>query len=131
MTKEEVIQQAYREYWDGFNNTAKKCALSNNGYISPILENAPEGIELDYIINGAYRPKSLQGIENNNGWIKIESEKDLPKEYDLYNACWFNKKFKDDIPMFYGCNLPDLRNYFDEELITHYQPIEKRKPPIY
>ena len=29
------------------------------------------------------RPKSLQGIENNNGWIKIESEKDLPKEKGL------------------------------------------------
>ena len=31
----------------------------------------------------SYRPKSLQGIENNNGWIKIESEKDLPKEKGL------------------------------------------------
>jgi hypothetical protein len=27
-----------------------------------------------------WRPKSLDGIENNNGWIKIESKDDLPKK---------------------------------------------------
>lgn len=26
------------------------------------------------------RPKSINGIENNNGWIRIESEADLPKK---------------------------------------------------
>jgi hypothetical protein len=122
MTKEEVIQQAYREYWDGFNNTAKKCALSNNGYISPILENAPEGIELDYIINGAYRPKSLQGIENNNGWIK-----GTPKE-DMYCHILFSDGTQ-SIDRF----LKEHGNFICHHYVsvTHYQPIEKRKPPIY
>lgn len=65
----------------------------------------------------------------NNGWIKIESEADLPKEYGNYHVkylngqsiAWFNDGF------FYT-----MKGYkFKDNHITHYQPIEKPKPPIY
>lgn len=90
-------------------------------------------IEHETLGNGKirYRPKSLQGIENNNGWIKIESENDLPKEHGFYDACYYNEKHKNDIPMFYACSLPDLSNYYEDGIITHYQPIDKKRPPIY
>lgn len=35
------------------------------------------------------RPKSLRGIEDNNGWIKIFSEADLPKyPLTMFDNCW-------------------------------------------
>lgn len=51
--------------------------------------------------------------QNNNGWIKIESEEDLPKDYDTQHF--------------------DLYTHSTNNIITHYQlkPIEKPKPPIY
>lgn len=39
------------------------------------------------VINGDslfYRPKSLNGIEDNNGWHRIETTEDLPKIPDTY-----------------------------------------------
>jgi|SRR6478752_222418 len=71
------------------------------------------------------RPKSLQGIENNNGWIKIESEADLPKEYcEMFVFDKENNNIK-------------YREYFNTakkafvKLYSHYQPIQKPQPPIY
>ena len=78
-----------------------------------------------------YRPKSLQGIEDNNGWICIESEDYLPKE--LYIKADVIKNNKTYIYCDYrGDNI--WWNYEHKILIenaTHYQQIEKPKPPIY
>lgn len=80
-------------------------------------------------IDGFWRCKSLQGIENNNGWIRIESEKDLPKESGLY----FGKDYEFGTDMtffdFETKKWEDSNGYLQN--VTHYQPIEKPKPPIY
>lgn len=146
MTKQQAIQESYIEYWVQLPAEVQEQALQNDGWISikdSIKDNMSleDSIDMEFLdkygYNGEcvghshYRPKSLQGIENNNGWIKIESEESLPKEYDFYDACCFSEKFPKDVPMFYGCNLPDLRNYFNEELITHYRPIVKHDYPIF
>ena len=71
--------------------------------------------------------------KENNGWIKIESEDDLPKEYGeyyfrtTYNTMitysgWYSSSDK----KFY-----DRNHYFEIIEVTHYQPIIKPKPPIY
>jgi len=81
-----------------------------------------------------WRPKSLQGIENNNGWVKIENEADLPKEscdlfiirnnkieianYSFQYKGWFCKG------SYYSDNYKNLN-------ITYYQIIQKPKPPLY
>ena len=125
MTKQEKIREAYPiDYWNKINNTAKNCAYKNNGWIGSILEHAPEGIDLDF--DGyAFRPKSLHGIENNNGWIKIESEEDLPNIE--------NKKI-----VFYGNGITST--YLSEDVkhdikhfkrYTHYKIKEEELPPIY
>jgi hypothetical protein len=79
-------------------------------------------------------PKSLQGISNNNKWVRIESEADLPKETDKY---WVMRNGVIDIGtyslpynkwmcsgQYYFATLGDLK-------ITHYQPIIKPLKPIY
>lgn len=92
MTKEEKIKEAYGEYFEllkEFIHENGEIALSNVDYeLWEIIE------ELDFVSlkNGFSVLKSLQGIENNNGWIKIETQADLPKEY---TECYFELKNKD------------------------------------
>lgn len=127
MTKQDKIKEAYGEYWDNFIPQAKECALKNDGWISSILEHAPKSLELEFE-NYQYRPKSLQGIENNNGWIKIESEADLPtKEVDchiIYNNNLMTFAVWDNV----------LKGFYIgivKQNPTHYQPIKLPEPPIY
>ena len=61
----------------------------------------------------------------NNGWVKIESEKDLPKEVDQYWFASHNNKIE---IRFYNPNWIDDRVQFRRRY-THYQPIVKPLPP--
>jgi hypothetical protein len=71
------------------------------------------------------RPISLKGLENNNGWISINSEDDLPKENGNYWVIGF------------GLDHPIIEYYFKEEkhtwlkVVTHYQPVIEPSKPIY
>lgn len=98
MTKQEVIQQAWREcynsiFWSkGFDTNTGWMEYNSD---APRLRNVDgkniiigfEDIEIDVegydtpqfgYVTSCFRPKSLRGIQNNNGWIKIETEADLP-----------------------------------------------------
>lgn len=72
-------------------------------------------------------PKEQQVIDKkNNGWIKIESEEDLPKENGEY---WTIRKNGIMIKEhFYLSNPLNWIKYYN---VTHYQPIVKPLPPIY
>ena len=68
----------------------------------------------------------LAKIEHNNGWIKIESENDLPKEgMTNYLIC------VDNMPSIHVHNLRQVMSLYKDGMITHYQPIIKPEPPIY
>lgn len=133
MTKEEIIKEAYGNYYDSL-----KPYIGENGeiYQMRIIDNEDPDIiyenvicELNMIRNNAMlRPKSLQGIEDNNGWTKINSEDDLPEE-DL--QCWLiDEEFGMDIGYFSF----QTKTWFCDEVkqfTTHYQKIIKPKPPLY
>ena len=72
----------------------------------------------------------IQGIENNNGWIRIESEDDLPKEgmhhSILLDSECINGYRNYDVIVFYEVNAK-----FRKKEISHYQPIEPPKLPIF
>lgn len=128
--KQQAIINAYGEYWDEV-----KSQVDENGFID-IFKLPP--ILFDSVINDGsskWRPKSLTGIENNNGWIKIESENDLPKEpygkYEVYS----NNPIFSQIPKIQGIDdfwqndenkKQDWMNSY-----TYYKPIILSKPPIY
>ena len=123
MTKQETIKEAYGQYYDD-------CMPDENGWFN--VHNAKIKFKNYYLLEnfdeeGNYRrPKSLSGIENNNGWIKIESEADLPREDGFYNLCNIDKDgYLPAEP------LGILITFYNTKTITHYQPIEKPKPPIY
>jgi len=80
-----------------------------------------------------WRPKSLQNLETNNGWVRIESEEDLPKAgNELYDVIVDGKKFRkpcffDEGEFVYHSN----KNIWKCQNITHYKPIEPELLPIY
>jgi hypothetical protein len=133
MTKEEVIQQAYGEYWEQAKEFVDEKGWFNRGklkYKDCLFLFGKDSLLFEKYAQDYFRPKSLQGIEHNNGWIKIESEKDLPEEngtYFTHSKTYYKPFFRVDV--FCG----RLRNSFQNgtSCFTHYQPIIKTKPPIY
>jgi len=94
-----------------------------------ILESLALGY-LDYGSGYYWFPLAISRISHNNGWIKIESEEDLPKnegQYFVYSKIDYGKGFRIDI--FTG----RLSNTFENGkfIFTHYRPIIKPQPPIY
>ena len=125
--KQEAIKKAYGEYLE----EVRRC-IDEKGWCSFNLKKYFKEDLIDskvYRDKLLYRPKSLQGIENNNGWIKVESEADLPKNDDDY---WVMTSIKDDEVQQLS-NLIVIRclNLEKNIKITHYKPIEKPKSPIY
>jgi len=137
MTKAEKIQEAYGNWWEFYKDN-----VNENGWIKDreFWGKWPEANNITKIdwqttdhANDYYdtrRPKSLQGIEDNHGWIKVINKCDLPKS-NL--DCWF----ENHQGTFRGYYNKHQDFFYDEKYeiirkdITHYQPIEKPKPPIY
>ena len=86
MTKKEIIIKA----WMDLNIETPFGICDKTGWVHGYFCNGIDDIindygditdKIDYDIDmsgvGKFRPKSLHGIENNNGLVKIESEEDL------------------------------------------------------
>lgn len=140
MTKKEKI---IKEWIDlGVKTPLGICDNSGyfHGYFCNGLDEILEGFgleenQIDYDLDfdgvGKFRPKSLQGIENNNGWINIESEDDLPKESGVYEAC-INEEYIGRIR--FSREFNEWSCIYDSDNLrfpSHYQPIIKPQPPIY
>ena len=127
--KQEAIKNAYGEYWENV-----KDYVDNDGWINNSIPKFTFGqlknLDLEYKNDVFFRPKSLQGIENNTGWIKIESEDDLPKEgmhhSILLDSDCINGYRNYDVIVFYEVN-----SRYRKKEISHYQPIEKPLKPLY
>jgi len=131
MIKQEKIKEAYgADVWSIIDESVKENILENQGgwtyEINESWLQKTKGIEIE--INGKYcRPKALQGIEDNNGWTKIESKRDLPKEEI---DCFFVK----DKLMYNGVWDNVLKGFFfrlQKINATHYHQIKRPEPPIY
>lgn len=135
MTKEEKIQEAYGVKWENV-----KDAVDYNGYIPYWYYSHFKIQDCDLKVNGGssmYRPKSLKGIENNNGWINPLISGLPQKKCNVYFIKSSDNETKAEEHIGYWNNkLGHFFSYdnsekylFDE--ITHYQPIIKPQPPIY
>ena len=122
MTKQEIIKQSYGEHWDKVSEHVDEngwCDRKGSQF-NPSLE------KFELSIHGtSVRPKSLEGLEDNNGWIKIKSYQDLPKETGHY---WVKRG--NDIAINYIIVPESFHSGFLANL-THFKPVEKAKPPIY
>lgn len=138
MTKEEKIRESWVKVIGLKNYEIIKNDICENGTIYEYhLRKIKYKFSDDFIFigNGDNEPdemqlQSLQGIENNNFWTKIESEADLPKEDKLY----LSGKLIDGI--FYchnefNYNKKVIESLWNDGGCTHYQPITKPEPPLY
>lgn len=142
MTKEELIKEA----WGGTNENINENGWYYFGYCVNGWDDVKDWLkennlisdesyydmtcrELDNgdLISVKIRPKSLKGIEDNNGWIRIESEDDLPKVDGI--SCWIITEKNKEIRQRWFNKF--WNEYEGEGKVTHYQPIEKPKPPLY
>ena len=126
MTRKEIIIKA----WMDLNIETPFGICDKTGWVHGYFCNGIDDIindygditdKIDYEIEydgvGKFRPKSLQGIENNNGWIKIESEEDLPERgyYEVIERTT-GKPLRASLNNEFGTLI--LVHYY-----SHYQPI--------
>lgn len=135
--KQKAIREAYGEYWEEVKDYVDENGKLKIHYVK-LIGNLPTFFE---VLDNVYvRPISLQGIETNNGWICIESESDLPSVDGDY---FVNPKGVNNNKHFFIRYWLNAKKDYDGnwvfteypkewlELYSHYQPIEKPKPPIY
>jgi hypothetical protein len=118
MTKEDKIKEAYGEKYNPYN-------IDENGWMRYNLwMHFFKKVDDDYDEfdnrNMRVRPNSLIGIENNNGWIKIEEDGLINYNGDIFGltknkSIWF---FAQD-------------DFIEKGLLTHYQPVIKPALPLY
>ncbi|EKT4545838.1 hypothetical protein AAIP58_000085 [Flavobacterium psychrophilum] len=136
MTKKEIIIKAWVDL--GIKTPFGICNNSGyfHGYFCNGLDEILDGFgikenQIDYDLDfdgvGKFRPKSLIGIENNNGWIKIESIGDLPKENGL--KCLFLNKNKMHTTYISDDVLYDSDWFFRR--YTHWKLKNEFKYPLY
>lgn len=156
MTKEEKIKEVYESF--GFNWNECEKYISNEGVLvlpTPDLKYSLKGYKkliedegkLSYFGNGGLRiqPSLLKGLFNNNGWTKIESEDWLKETLIDGTVRYYVDNIEDDY-FYIAVQINDeeksilglsdylfIKEELDKDGInsTHYQPIEKPKPPIY
>lgn len=116
-SKPEISKQVKEEAKEIFNDLLSNLINLNKRAISENWKMKDVGEEFF---------KTFAYSENNNGWIKIESENDLPKENGEY---WTIRKNGIMIKEhFYLSNPLNWIKYYN---VTHYQPVIKPQPPIY
>ena len=135
MTKQEKIQEAYGKFYDEMNLWIDENGWFNkNAFYQEEFKFKYQDLDMFFSHLGDFMiPESIIGITNNNGWIKIESEEDLPKNNGSYftktNYC--KETIERDYPIFTkSMSIEDERKWWLEN-ITHYQPIVKPNEPLY
>ena len=130
MTKQEKIKESYGEHWDslkehvnerGWLNSRTWLGDCGNTKVYHILKglhlDCMDSYHRDYCY--IFRPKSLSGIENNNGWNRIE---DGVFPEDEETVLWLNNENYE----FENASL--LHCDFNFKDYTHWRPLPKDAP---
>ena len=129
MTKEEKIAEAYGEHWETVKDYVNEngwCPAERYGEFITGLDNMEIGqkdvqsFKHPKATTFMIRPISLRGIETNNGWETIGTDKKIPGE-----DVWLLDKHGNMRVSEFGEFIPLNHHY------THYQPIIKPQKPIY
>lgn len=139
MTKIDVIKRAYEDAgvdWDKISRKVDDNGFADMYYVNPIFTNLAgndiESMDADDKHCRFWRPITLKGIETNNGWTRIESEKDLPMEegtYEVHSIVDWEPYYRVDI--FTGILSNAIHHITGKPIFTHYKKYNRSQPPIY
>lgn len=136
MTKNEVIENAYGDHFEEMKPFIDENGwFDKNSFYNNKFSFNYEQLDKSFSHKDDFmRPPELNNIENNNGWIKIESEADLPKTpYGYYHICTKKPIYENSsnigIDEFWQNDLNKKQWWLDN--VHHYQPIQKPNPPLY
>lgn len=130
--KQEAIKKAYGEHYDNLKKYLNGFMVDRVNYERETGNKLSDLKGIDFIhepLVYSY-PDVVEGFQNNNGWIRIEREADLPNDEDAIYWALKNGKFV-CIELKTPINLKELFSDFLKDKITHYQLIEQPKPPIF
>jgi len=133
MTKQDKIKEEWIKLIGSIGYSIRIDQIDEDGYIRyveplnlnvlpDLCEKHPSRIDWE-----RWRPLSLTGIETNNGWTKIESEDDLPKESGFVKV-YFSSLEIDDCLRFDGDKF--VSDWY-AMCPSHWKPIVKDLLPIY
>lgn len=128
MTKTETIKAAYGPHWDKVKDHVDEDGWCFNNSLRPDAKDAYFSYVTNYKYCDKWRPKSLSGIEDNNGWTKIESEEDLPQSRGTY---YFFERYQEEIVIRENWERGITNNIYALAYFTHWQKIYKPKKPIH
>ena len=125
--KQEAIKKAYGEHYDNLKKYLNGFMIDRVNYERETGNKLSDLKGINFIKEGnvySY-PDTVEGFKDNNKWIRIESEKDLPNNEKVW-ICDNNNRvlLSSKTVLSWILKNPDNK-------ITHYQPIEKPKLPIY
>jgi len=139
--KMELIEKAYGSAWENVKGLINENGWITRKVIGHGLTNRMEYENFNFdrtdveIIginpDGKYtwRPKDLEGIEGNNGWIRMEKEEDLPKKGQLVNVWSKIYNRMEDSPKSWD-GIVWTKQWF-VAYFSHWQPIQEIKPPMW
>ncbi|MCT4085473.1 hypothetical protein HZP81_17130 [Elizabethkingia anophelis] len=138
-SKNNAIKAAYGEYYKDYRRF-----IDENGFIYqsdlffPETGMKKDGVEAEIISvekkhkwsNIKWRPMSLQGLENNRGWTRIESEEDLPKDRNKEDLLIFTETGEILVTSSKYLSDAEIRRYWIKT-VSHWQKFFKPNPPIF
>jgi hypothetical protein len=129
MTKEEKIIEAYGEYYEKMKPwISEEGWFNKNAFYQEEFKLKYQELDMFFSHLGDFMiPQSIVGITNNNRWIKIESENDLPKERGSF---WTFIEGKEVVINTFN-TFDDMEFTFDNGKVTHYQSLIKPNEPLY
>lgn len=133
--KQEAIKKAYGEHWERVKNKVRASSDARiSGYSLPQDVGMPSHSIVQYDWkDDDWRPMELRGIEDNNGWIRIEPDGSNLPESGLYKVVSMHysepliSKFAKGNNTWIPINTEDRRIIS----VTHYKPIKEELKPVY
>jgi hypothetical protein len=118
--KLEAIKKAYGDAYRSYNVNENGWHVANDPKTDKPEQNGFALCDVYVLSNLMWRPNSLNGIETNNRWIRIESQ----EQYDeLENGSYF--WYNIDTGRY------DSGDLWEYGVFTHYQPIIKPEIPLW
>lgn len=125
----ELKLEAIKKAWAGFYNPQVK----ENGWMDINAKTYSNDKFFDRLQfndkRHSIRPKSLKGLDCNNGWTRIDNENDLPTESGWYEFQIFPQE--NYTPNHSYWNIGNVKVGWFIETYTHYRRIHKPNIPIY